>query len=433
MTKTVYVAMSADLVHPGHLNILAHARELGEVTVGLLTDEAIASYKRLPHMTFDQRRAVVESLRDVSQVVPQTTLDYVENLERLRPDYVVHGDDWRSGVQAPVRLRVIEALRAWGGELVEVPYPPGISSTQLHAAIREVGTATEVRRRRLRRLIGAGPIVRCLEVHNGITGLVVEHTAVESEGRMIEFDAMWASSLTDATMRGKPDIEAVDVSARMITLGEILDVTTKPIIFDGDTGGRPEHFVFTVRALERVGVSALIVEDKVGLKRNSLLGTDVPQDQDSIAGFSAKIALGRRACVSDDFMIIARVESLVLGRGVEDALTRARAYVDAGADGIMIHSRAPDPGEIFEFCERYRKFEDRVPLVVAPSTYSAVREKELASAGVQVVIYANHLLRAAYPAMVRTAEEILRQGRAADAEAELMPIRDLVRLIDGAT
>jgi len=431
MSKTVYVGMSADLIHPGHLNVLARARELGTVTVGLLTDAAIAGYKRLPYMTFDQRKIVVENLKGVSRVVPQETLDYVPNLKTYKPDYVVHGDDWRTGVQAPVRDRVIQALSEWGGELVEVGYTKGISSTQLNQAVKEVGTTTDVRRQRLRRLIDAKPIVRCLEVHNGLTGLVVEHTFTEVDGRRVEFDAMWASSLTDATMRGKPDIEAVDVSSRMVTLNDVLDVTTKPIIYDGDTGGKPEHFVFTVRSLERVGVSAVIIEDKIGLKKNSLFGTDVAQTQDTIEGFSAKIALGKQAQVTDDFMIIARVESLILNQGLDDAIQRASAYITAGADAVMIHSKSDNPDEVLEFCETYRKMELSAPLVAVPSTYNSIRESELVEAGVNVVIYANQLLRSAYPAMIETAEGILKHGRAQEVDRDLMPIKDLLLLIEG--
>jgi len=433
MSKTVYVGMSADLVHPGHLNVLARATELGEVTIGLLTDAAIASYKRLPYMTYEQRKVVVESLKGVARVVPQETLDYVPNLKEYKPDYVVHGDDWRTGVQAPVRQRVIDALAEWGGELVEVEYTKGISSTQLHGAMKDVGTTTEIRRQRLRRLIAVKPVVRCLEVHNGLTGLVVEHASEQVDGHAREFDAMWASSLTDATMRGKPDIEAVDVSSRMITLNDVLDVTTKPIIYDGDTGGKPEHFVFTVKTLERMGISAVIIEDKVGLKKNSLFGTDVPQTQASVEEFSQKLTLGKQAQVTDEFMIIARIESLILNQGLDDAMRRAEAYIAAGADGIMIHSKANAPDEILAFCERYRGLEQRVPLVAVPSTYSSVREEELVEAGVNVVIYANHLLRSAYPAMLATARGILRNGRAKEMDEQLMPIKELLVLIEGGS
>jgi phosphoenolpyruvate phosphomutase / 2-hydroxyethylphosphonate cytidylyltransferase len=428
-TTTVYVGMSADLVHPGHINILQRAAELGEVTVGLLTDEAIASYKRLPHMTFEQRKAVVESLQGVHQVVAQETLDYVPNLERLQPDIVVHGDDWRTGVQRQTRQRVIDTLEKWGGRLVEVPYTQGISSTQLHGSLKQIGTTPSVRLSRLRRLLDSQPLVRLMEAHSGLTGLIVESTNVQQDGRTLEFDGMWSSSLTDSTSRGKPDIEAVDISARLQIVNEIFEVTTKPLVFDGDTGGKPEHFTFTVRSLERLGVSAVIIEDKEGLKRNSLFGTDVEQTQSSIEDFTMRLNIGKQAQITDDFMIIARIESLILGKGMDDAVERARAYIDAGADGIMIHSRRKDPDEVFEFCKRFDEFDKRVPLIVVPTSYHQVSEQELIDRGVNMVIYANHMLRAAYPQMVKVATTILEHGRALEADPYLAPISEALNII----
>lgn len=432
MKKQVYIGMSADLIHPGHLNILKRATELGEVTIGLLTDRAIASYKRVPYMTFEQRREVVENLKGVTHVVAQETLDYVPNLQTLRPDYVVHGDDWREGVQRETRQRVIDTLAEWGGELVEVPYTAGISSTALQKALKEVGTTPDIRRSRLRRLLQVKPIVRFLDLHNALSALIIENTVVEMpDGTKREFDGMWGSSLTDSTSKGKPDTEAVDVSARMTTLNEVIEVTTKPIIYDGDTGGQPEHFVFTVRTLERLGVSAVIIEDKTGLKKNSLFGTDVDQTQDEIPAFCEKIRMGKKAQATDDFMIIARIESLILDKGVDDAMERAQAYLDAGADGIMIHSRRKSPDEIFEFCDRYAQLPNRKTLVAVPSSYNTVTEDELIERGVNVVIYANHLLRSAYPAMVNTAKSILTHQRSAECDAQLLPIKDILELIPG--
>lgn len=431
MSHRVYVGMSADLVHPGHINVLARAAELGRVTVGLLTDAAIASYKRVPHMTYEQRLAVVSRLEMVAEVVPQETLDYRPNLERLRPDYVVHGDDWREGVQRDTRQQVIDALSAWGGELVEVAYTDGVSSSQLRASLHEIGTTPAVRLGRLRRLIAAQPIVRILEAHNGLTGLIVESTTAEVDGRTVEFDGMWSSSLTDATARGKPDIEAVDISARLQTVGEIFEVTTKPMIFDGDTGGIAEHFVFTVRSLERLGASAIIIEDKEGLKRNSLFGTEVDQTQSTIEDFCARLAAGKAAQVTDDFMIVPRLESLILEKGMDDAVTRAAAYIDAGADAIMIHSRREEPDEIFEFCRRFERLPRTVPLVAVPSSYRRVTERELADAGISVVIYANHLMRAAYPRMREVARTILEHGRSLEADPLLAPIAEALEIIPG--
>lgn len=427
--KVVYVGMSADMIHPGHINILRRAAELGDVVVGLLTDEAIASYKRVPFMSFEQRQEVIANIKGVSRVVPQTTLDYVPNLEEIKPDYVVHGDDWREGVQKQTRQRVLQALNQWGGELVEVPYTKGISSTALHAAMKEVGTTPEIRLKSLRRLLRVKPLVRFLDIHNALSGLIIEHTSIDTpEGRR-EFDGMWGSSLTDSTAKGKPDIEAVDVSARMMTLNEVLEVTTKPVIYDGDTGGQPEHFVFTVRTLERLGVSAVIIEDKTGLKKNSLFGTDVPQTQDSIESFCHKIKVGKKAQATDEFMIIARIESLILGKGMDDAMERARAYLDAGADGIMIHSREKSPDEVFQFCRLYNRLPNRKPLVAVPSSYNKVTEEELQAHDVNIVIYANQLLRSAYPAMVETAKSILQHHRAAECEQRMMSIKEIIELI----
>ncbi|MCU8082780.1 phosphoenolpyruvate mutase [Shewanella sp. SM23] len=431
MTKSVYVGMSADLVHPGHLNILKKAAELGDVTVGLLTDQAIASYKRVPFMTFEQRKIVVENIKGVCTVIPQTTLDYVPNLKQLKPDFVVHGDDWQDGVQAKTRQRVIDALAQWGGKLVEVPYTQGISSTRLHAAMKEIGTTPDIRLRSLRRMLAAKPLVRFLDIHNALSGLIIENTKVNTPDGPQEFDGMWGSSLTDSTAKGKPDIEAVDVSSRMVTLNEVLEVTTKPIIYDGDTGGKTEHFVFTVKTLERLGVSAVIIEDKTGLKKNSLFGTDVEQTQDSIENFCAKIRAGKNAQATRDFMIIARIESLILGMGIDHAMERAEAFLDAGADGIMIHSREKTPDEVFEFCKKYNTLENRKTLVAVPSSYNKVTEKQLKDHGVNVVIYANQLLRSAYPAMVKTAQSILTHSRSAEADADMMPIQQILELIPG--
>jgi phosphoenolpyruvate phosphomutase len=423
--------MSADLIHPGHINVIQQAARLGDVTVGLLTDSAVASYKRLPYMTYDQRRAVVASLKGVVDVIPQETLDYVPNLERVRPDFVVHGDDWRSGVQRNTRQRVIDALKQWGGQLIEVAYTEGISSTQLNQALKEIGTTPNVRMARLGRLLESKPLVTLMEAHNGMSGLIVERMNVKRDGRSIEFDGMWSSSLTDSTSRGKPDIEAVDISSRLAGVNDIFEVTTKPLVFDGDTGGKPEHFAFTVRSLERLGVSAVIIEDKEGLKKNSLFGTAAAQTQSSIEDFQMRLSTGKQAQITDEFMVIARIESLILEVGLDDALKRAHAYVEAGADGILIHSRSKDPGEIFEFCDQVGDLKDQVPIVVVPTTYNQVTEQELADHGVSIVIYANHMLRAAYPQMAKVATTILENGRALEAEPHLAPISDALSIISG--
>ncbi|MDP7140750.1 MAG: phosphoenolpyruvate mutase [Candidatus Woesearchaeota archaeon] len=430
--KKVYVAIAVDLIHHGHLNIINKAKELGSVIVGLLTDEAIVEYKRLPMLSYEHRKVIVENIKGIDEVVPQKEWDYVPNLRALKPDYVVHGDDWKTGVQKGMRERVIEVLKEWGGELVECPYTKGISSRQLRKSICDIGTTPEDRMKKLKRLLGVKPFVRIMEAHNGLTGLIVENTKVtDLEKKVKEFDGMWVSSLTDSTAKGKPDIEYVDITSRLNTIHHILEVTTKPIIVDGDTGGISEHFSLIVKSLERLGISAIIIEDKVGLKKNSLFGTEVEQRQDTIEDFSHKISSGKKAQVTNNFMVIARIESLILKKGVDDAIKRAKAYIGAGADAIMIHSKEKEPDEILEFCKRYNGMTNKVPLVAVPTTYNRITEKELSDAGVNIVIYGNHLLRSAYPAMVKTAETILKNGRSYEVDEFCMPIKNVLELIPG--
>ena len=431
MVKKVYVPMAADLLHDGHMNILHEASKLGEVTVGLLTDRAIANYKRLPLLTFEQRKKVIENIRFVNKIYAQEDDDYIPAIRELKPDYFVHGDDWKTGVQAKKREKVIEVMKEWGGQVVEPAYTQEISSTQLITKVKQRGVTPDIRRNMLCRLLNAKSLVRVLEAHNGLTGLIVEKTMVKDDNQVPQtFDATWLSSLTHATSKGKPDIEYVDITSISNTVSEIFEVTFKPMIVDADSGGLIEHFRFTVKTLERLGVSAVVIEDKVGSKRNSLFGTEVEQTQDSIENFSHKISEGKKAQASDDFMIIARIESLILEKGMADALKRAKAYIAAGADGIMIHSKEKTPEEVLQFCEEYKKFENRVPLIAVPSTYATVTEDELMKAGVNIVIYANHLLRSAYPSMVKAAESILRHKRCHESSKELcMPIKDIITLI----
>ena len=426
MSKQVYVAMSADIIHPGHLNIIKEASKLGDVTVGVLTDAAIASYKRLPYMNYEQRSAVVAALKGVTKVIPQEQLDYIPNLLKLKPDYVVHGTDWREGVQAKTRQGVIDTLAQWGGKLVEPEYTPGISSTQLNKAIREVGTTPDIRRARLRRLLNAKPIVRVLEAHSGLTGLIVENTSVKKNNRKYEFDGMWLGSFADSVIKGKPDTESVDVTSRLRTLNDILEITTKPIIYDGDSGGNSEQFAFLVRSLERLGVSAVVIGDKTDV-RNCDVAAQPQIDSDS---FCRKIHDGKAAQITDDFMVIARCESLVVGRGEDDALARCRSYLEAGADGILIQSKVETSDEVISFAKRFRvEVSADKPLVVMPTTYPQITENELAAAGINIVIYANHLVRAAYPAMRKCAERILECESAQEVCAELcMPLKEIVSL-----
>ena len=432
MAKQVYVAMCADLVHPGHLNIIRHAHELGEVTIGLLSDKAVASIQRLPFLTYEQRKIIVDSLKGVSKVVEQETMDYTPNLRLLKPDIVVHGDDWQEGPLKETRAKVIEVLAEWNGQLVEIPYTHGISSFALNEQFRQIGTTPNNRMSRFRRLLKSKPLVKLLEAHNGLTAHIIEHLSIETDNAFVEFDGVWLSSLTDSTAKGKPDIEYVDKTSRLTTINDILESTTKPLVFDGDSGGLPEHFAFTIKSLERLGVSAVVIEDKVGLKRNSLFETgENLATQDTIENFSYKISQGKKALVANDLMIIARIESLVLNNGMDDAFLRTEKYLEAGADGILIHSKSKTGSEIVEFCQKYRSLGYTAPLVVVPTMFGQLTDKELIDAGANVVIYANHLMRAAYPAMMRTAKSILQHGRTHECESELLPVSELLTLIAG--
>lgn len=428
--KRVFMCMSTDVVHGGHIEIINQAAELGELTVGVLTDEVVSAYKRYPLLSCEERMKIVAGLKGVAHVIKQTDISYREPLKTLRPDYVVHGDDWRIGFQKPVREECIRLLEEYGGKLVEFPYSRSEQYAQLESAARSQLSIPDIRRGRLRRLIEQKGMAVCMEAHTGLTGLIAEKTTVMEQGTIRQFDGMWISSLCDSTIKGKPDTELVDFSSRLNTINDIMEVTTKPIILDGDTGGLTEHFVYMVRSLERLGVSAVIIEDKTGLKKNSLFGTEVAQEQDSMENFCHKIAEGKRAQKTKDFMLIARIESLILEKGMEDALARARAYAAAGADGVMIHSRRKDPDEVFEFIRRFRTENRHTLLVVVPTSYNSVYEEEFKERGVNVVIYANHLIRSSYPAMCQTAESILRCHRAKEADEQYcMSIKNILTLI----
>lgn len=427
--KTVYMSFSTDVIHGGHTSIIMKAAELGELTIGMLTDEVVASYKRFPVLKYEERVKLIESIKGVNKVIPQKTLSYVENIRILRPDYVVHGDDWRTGFQKPIREEVIETLKEYGGKLVEHPYSENEEYEKLELIQREQLSIPDVRRGRLKKLLEMKPLVSVIEAHSGITGLIAEKTKVIKDGKTYQFDAMWSSSLCDSTSMGKPDIELLDMSTRFRKLDEIMEVTTKPIIMDADTGGLTEHFVYNIRTLERMGVSAVIIEDKTGLKKNSLFGTEVEQTQDSIENFCEKISAGKAALKTKDFFLIARIESLILERGMKDALSRAFAFVNAGANGIMIHSRKKDPAEIFEFCEKFRAEDSSTPLVAVPTSFNSVTEDEFAKRGVNIVIYANQLTRSSFPAMQNIAETILTNRRAKEADDICMPIKEILTLI----
>ena len=427
--KTVYMVMSTDVIHGGHINIINKAKKLGKLIIGVLSDEALIGYKRFPLIPYEERKILYKNIDGVEKVVEQKTLSYKDNLLKLKPDYVVHGDNWVNGYQKPIRDEVIEVLKTYGGKLKEFPYSGDAKYKAIDDRARLELSLPDFRRSRLKRAIESKGLITAMEAHSGITGLIVEKTMVEENGGMKQFDAMWVSSLCDSTAKGKPDIELVDMTSRFRTIDDIMEVTTKPIIFDGDTGGLKEHFVYTVRTLERMGVSMIIVEDKIGLKKNSLFGTEVKQTQDDIEHFCEKIRAGKAAQKSSDFMICARIESLILEAGMEDALTRAFAFTNAGADAIMIHSRKKDPKEIFEFVDKFREKDKSTPIVVVPTSFNTVTEEEFKKRGVNVVIYANQLTRAGFPAMQNVAKKILTNHRAKEVDDECISIKEIITLI----
>ncbi len=434
MKKKVYIAMSADFIHNGHMNIIDEGAKYGDVIIGLLTDEAIAMYKRAPLLNYESRKRIFESFKNVKEVVKQDTLDYTNNLRKIKPDYVIHGDDWQKGIQSVIREKVIEVLKEWDGKLIEVPYTVGSNCTDLEEQYRSLTNTPDNRRSKLKKLLNLKPYVTVMEASNGLSGLIVENAKEENleEGKVKEFDAMWVSSLCDSTFKGKPDIELVDLTSRINTINEIMEVTTKPIILDGDTGGKTEHFVYNVKTLERLGVSAIIIEDKTGLKKNSLFGTEVKQILEDPDVFAEKIREGKSALATRDFMIFARLESLIAGKPISDALLRADKYIDAGADGIMIHSKEKDGEDIKKFLKQFRKKYKEVPVIVVPTTYNQFTEEELHSWGANIIIYANHLLRSAYPAMLNTAKQILKDGRSKEAsEKYCTPVKEILSIIPG--
>lgn len=434
MKKIVYIGMSTDILHSGHINVINEGCKHGDVIIGLLSDKAIAKYKRVPIVPFEERKKVFENIKGVVEVVEQKDLDYTENLEQIRPDFVIHGDDWKSGVQKEIRQKVIDTLSAWGGRLIEVPYTKNISASEIEAKYRALTSTPEIRRGKLKQMLALKPYIRVIEASNGLSGIIAENTKFidPKTAQTREFDAMWISSLCDSTFKGKPDIELVDLTSRLNTINEIMEVTTKPIILDGDTGGLTEHFVFNVKTLERLGVSAIIIEDKTGLKKNSLFGTSVFQQQDDPDNFADKILQGKRVLATKDFMIFARCESLIAGKGQEDAMMRCRKYVAAGADGIMIHSKNKDGKEIFDFLDVFTKEFPSVPVILVPTTFNQFTEEELNKHGANIIIHANHMLRSAYKAMKATAESILEHERSWEASQDYcVPVKEILNLIPG--
>ena len=429
--KKVYVGMSADVFHHGHVNVIKEARKYGDVIVGLLNDKAVSDHKRLPYLNWENRKKIIENIKGVTQVFEQFEWDYAPSILKYKPDFMVHGTDWLTGPLAPYRDLAIKALESYGGKLIEVEYTKDVSSTSLTLNQKILGTTPDIRKATLKRLLDAKDLTRIMEAHNPLSALILEKLVINNNGKVKQFDGFWSSSLTDSTSQGKPDIEALDINIRLNNINNIFDVTTKPLIMDADTGGKIEHFELNVRSMERLGISAVIIEDKKGLKKNSLFGNEVKQEQETKENFAKKIKAGINSRINDNFMIIARIESLILEKGIDDAIDRAKTYIDSGVDGIMIHSKKEKPDEIFEFSKIFRKNHKFVPLVSVPSTYNSVKEDELVKNGFNIVIYANQMLRAAYPAMYKVAESILKNGRSLEADKELIKIKNILELIPG--
>ena len=427
--KKIYTAFSIDFLHEGHIKLLKKASEYGEVIVGLLTDKAIVSYKRMPHFTFEKRKYILENLKYVSKVIPQETLDYSANLNKLKPNYVIHGDDWRFGIQKRTRDNVIKTLKKWGGKLIEVKYTKDFSVEKIKKENLYAGTTPEIRKSKLKRLINSKKIVRVLESHSPLSGIVIEKLNISSNREFHEFDCMWSSSLTDSTLRGKPDNQSVEYSTRINWINEIFEVTTKPLIFDADNGGRIEHIKYIVRSLERIGASAIIIEDKIGLKKNSLFKNQKETKQDTIKNFSNKIKAAKKSTISDDFLIIARIESFILNKNLSDALNTAEAYSKAGADAILIHSKEKSPEQVFSFAKKFTKSKYFKPMVAVPSSYSKTYEKDLIKHGFKIIIYANHMMRSSYPPMIAVAKSILKNKRSFDVEKKISSIKEIINLI----
>ena len=429
--KKVYVGMSADVFHHGHVNIIKEARKYGDVIVGLLNDKAVSDHKRLPYLNWENRKKIIENIKGVTKVFEQSEWDYAPSILKYKPDFMVHGTDWLTGPLAPYRDLAIKALESYGGKLIEIEYTKDVSSTGLTLNQKIIGTTPDIRKATLKRLLDAKDLTRIMEAHNPLSALILENLIINKDGKIKQFDGFWSSSLTDSTSQGKPDIEALDINIRLNNINNIFDVTTKPLIMDADTGGKIEHFELNVRSMERLGISAVIIEDKKGLKKNSLFGNEVKQEQETKENFTKKIKAGINSRINDNFMIIARIESLILEKGIDDAIDRAKAYIDGGVDGIMIHSKKDKPNEIFEFSKIFRKNHKYIPLVSVPSTYNSVKEEELIKHGFNIVIYANQMLRAAYPAMYKVAESILKNGRSLEADKELIKIKNILELIPG--
>ena len=431
MKKTVYISLTADSIHHGHMKLFETARKYGDIIIGLLSDKAVAEHKRIPYLNFEQRKKILINFKGVKSVIEQNEWDYSKNIKSLKPDFLVHGDDWKTGHMSEIRRKVLKIMKSYGGKLIEIPHTKGVSSSALINHLNQISVTPDIRRSLLRRTIESNKISKFLEAHSPLSAIIGENTLIEKKGKKIGFDGFWSSSLTDSTVVGKPDNESLDFSQRLNGVDQIFEVTTKPLIMDGDTGGKVEHFEMRIKSAERLGISALIIEDKKGLKKNSLLKDTSRQTQEGKIKFSEKISVGKKAQISDDFMIIARIESFILGKGLNDAISRAHSYIEAGADGIMIHSKSKNPKEVIAFSKVFRKSYKKIPLVSVPSSYNQISEKTLYENGFNIVIYANHMLRASYPAMQHVAKTILEKNRSKEADKKLLSIKEILNLIPG--
>ena len=429
--KTVYVPLAVDLLHSVHISILKKAKRYGKVIVGLMTDKAISEYKQLPILDYNERFKILSGVKFIDEIVEQKNWDYSENIKKYKPDYFIHGDDWKKGIQKNQRKKVIKTLKRYRGKLIEISFSKNISSSEIKEKIINYVSNSNNKVSRLKQMMKAKNLVKILESHNSLTGLIIENLKIKKKKINVEFDGMWSSSLTDSATKGLPDNSSLSFSARISSLNDMMDVTTKPLVFDADNGGQLEHLPYLVRSLERSGVSAIIMEDKVGLKKNSLFKNQSGTKQDKPEHFAKKIKIISNSRKNKDFMVIARIESFILGKGLKDALKRAEIYSKAGANAILIHSKETTPKEIFSFAREFRKSKNFIPLVSVPSTYSKTYEKDLIKNGFKLVIYANQLLRAAYPAMLNTAKDILVNSRSFDAEKsnKIIPISEIISLV----
>ena len=418
--KTVYVGITGDIIHPGIINIIQKGAKYGRLIVGLLSNEAIATHKRIPYLTYEQRKAVIENIKGVSEVVPQEEWSYVPNLLKLKPDYIIHGDDWKTNYLKGIREEVFEVMKKIGGEVIEIPYTKGINSSQLFESTTNNGITAVQRLQSLRQLMNYKPIIRIMEANSGLSGLIIENLKVEKEDGIQRFDGIFIN-LLDSNPLGISEQESSTFTSKLNTVTDILECTTKPIIYGGYTSDNYENVTFTIEKLELMGISAIIIEDKFKNKQE-LCNEDE---------FCLKIKEGKKAQTNPDFMIIAGIKELILGKNIDDALKKALTSIKAGADGILISSNQKNGDDIKEFCLKLRKENKNIPIVLIPTAYDQFTEKEFAEWGANIIIYVDYLKKATYPAMKKCAETILKSERSLEVNEMCMPIKEILNLIPG--